>query len=225
MIENCGSDQVIASSVANRIVSLALQAEKPLAVALTGGSLGIAVLSELAKLQVPSEKLRFVFGDERFVGLADPDRNEAQGLAAWPGLADSDWLRFPAPDGFDLLSAREAFEASLDGWLGNEQFDLVILGMGPDGHVASLFPERERVGNLVIAEPDSPKPPSQRLSLSYRALNNSRRVWFLVSGSAKAEAAACSYHQRCELPAASVRGTETIWFVDDVVAQAISAAS
>jgi 6-phosphogluconolactonase len=223
MIENCASEASIASTVAKRIAEMAANSRTPIRVALTGGTLGIAVLAQLGNQNIVSGQLRLVFGDERFVSLTDPDRNEAQGLAVWPGLSASDWLRFPEPGELDLESARGEFEATFREWLGDDSFDLVILGMGPDGHVASLFPNRDRPGKLVIAEPDSPKPPAQRLSLSYEVLGNSERVWFLVAGAQKAAAAACSYLQSCELPAAKVRGRETIWFVDDAVAQAISA--
>jgi 6-phosphogluconolactonase len=223
MIENCANEAGIASTVAKRIAELAANSTAALRVALTGGTLGIAVLAELAKLNIASGHLRLVFGDERFVSLTDPERNEAQGLAVWPELAASDWLRFPEPGELDLEAARGKFEAGFRDWFGEGSFDLVILGMGPDGHVASLFPDRARVGALVIAEPESPKPPKMRLSLSYQALNNSDRVWFVVAGTQKAAAAACSYFQTCELPAAKVRGRESIWFVDNAVAQEISA--
>jgi 6-phosphogluconolactonase len=218
MIVNCVDASSIAPVVARRL--LELEGEGPLRVALTGGTLGIEVIAELGKMSFPVGKFRFVFGDERFVPRYHPDRNEAQGLAVWPEL-ESVLLRYPEVAG-SLESARERFEAEFESWLDGCKFDLVILGMGPDGHVASLFPGAERSGALVIAEPESPKPPSQRLSLSYSALSNSERVWFVVSGAAKAEASACSYRSACDLPAARVRGTETVWFVDDVIAEAIS---
>jgi len=218
MIINCSDADSIAAEVAGRIREL--KADRPLRVALTGGTLGIAVIAELAKNPPAAESFKFVFGDERFVSLDDPERNEAQGLGVWPGLSAS-LLRYPDGIG-DLMAAREGFEAALGAWLEGEGLDLVILGMGPDGHVASLFPGANRPGNWVVAEPASPKPPARRLSLSYSALSSSRRVWFVISGSAKSAATACSYHQKCELPAARVRGEETLWFVDEAIAQAVA---
>lgn len=218
MITNCSSEDQIAKAVAREL--LAIEAAEPLRVALTGGTLGIAVIRELAKNPPEPGRFRFVFGDERFVALNDAHRNEFQALSSWPGLA-ADLLRYPEPSE-TLAEARASFEEKFEVWMGTDQFDLVILGMGPDGHVASLFPGHDRPGRLVVAEPDSPKPPSARLSLSYRALNNSRRIWFVVSGSAKVSASVCSYRENCDLPAARVRGFETRWFVDDVIARALS---
>lgn len=218
MIVNCVDSSSIAPEVAKRL--LALEGKTPLTVALTGGTLGIEVIAELGKAEVPAGKFRFVFGDERFVPRNHPDRNEAQGLVVWPELAHV-LLRYP--DSTESLeSAREQFEVEFETWIAGRKFDLVIMGMGPDGHVASLFPGAQRRGSLVIAEPDSPKPPSQRLSLSYSALNNAERVWFVVSGAPKADASACSYKAACDLPAAKVRGDETVWFVDNVIAEAMA---
>jgi 6-phosphogluconolactonase len=224
VIINCSDPAAIAPAVAAKL--LALTGEKPLRVALTGGTLGIAVIAELGKNPPSPGTISFVFGDERFVPLDHADRNEAQGLEVWPGLGET-LLRYPDVDvnadaDVALERARDKFSAILESWLDGQRFDVVILGMGPDGHVASLFPGVERVGDLVVAEPESPKPPSARLSLSYAAINGSSRVWFVVSGSAKATASACSYHQKCELPAARVRGEETLWFVDEAIAQAVA---
>jgi 6-phosphogluconolactonase len=87
--------------------------------------------------------------------------------------------------------------------------------MGPDGHVASLFPGAQHDFNWIVAESNSPKPPSMRLSFSYEALNRSSEVWFLVSGEAKADAVRCALSDSCDLPAGQVRGLEsTLWFMD-----------
>ncbi len=93
-----------------------------------------------------------------------------------------------------------------------------MLGVGPDGHVASLFPGHpavERRHRIAVAVHDSPKPPPERVSLTFEALERARSVWFLVSGEAKADAVASAMSAGSDLPAARVRGQEdTVWFLD-----------
>ena len=200
--------------------------EKPRAhVLLTGGTLGIELLKELAKLDLPWAKIWLMFSDERFVSQDHPDRNEQQGVDAWPELAQH-LKRYPNPDQ-DLLQAAQELETALSSEFGQvvgaePVFDISILGMGPDAHVASLFPGHDRTGEWVIAEPDSPKPPQQRLSLSYKALNRAERVWFLAAGTSKVWAVQQSLRADSGLPAAMVRGiSETRWFLDQELTDAL----
>jgi 6-phosphogluconolactonase len=98
-------------------------------------------------------------------------------------------------------------------------FDICLLGMGPDGHVASLFPEHPSsyAEGEVIAVRASPKPPPERLSLTLPVINRSREVWFLVSGSDKAAAAKMALMGAgpVQVPAAGVAGAErTLWLMD-----------
>jgi 6-phosphogluconolactonase len=99
-------------------------------------------------------------------------------------------------------------------------FDVLMLGVGPDGHVASLFPGHPALDTrdaIAVGVRNSPKPPPERVSLTFEALNHARSVWFLVCGDAKADAVArarggADVH---EVPAAGVSGEdETIWFLD-----------
>lgn len=211
----------IASAVASRLAALIQQDSSKKLVALTGGTLGIEVIREFAKYDNGNLPVRFIFGDERFVALSHADRNEHQGLTAWPGL-DKYLFRYPDSDQ-ELEFAAKNFEASITAELGeNPVFDLTILGMGPDGHIASLFPGHDSPGDLVVAEPNSPKPPAQRISLSYQALNQSRQVWFIASGEGKAEAVRCAKSYDCELPVAKVKGLDkTLWFVDQELSRAL----
>ena len=76
---------------------------------------------------------------------------------------------------------------------GAGEFDVVMLGVGPDGHVASLFPGFPQLDvddDIAVAVTGSPKPPPVRISLTFPALNRTRQVWFLVSGDGKADAVA-----------------------------------
>lgn len=194
-------------------------------VLLTGGSLGIELLRELAQEHLDISGIDFFFGDERYVELNHPDRNEAQGIAAWPNLTTS-LKRFPANDS-DLTLAAARISSDFEAVFGpladiSPVFDLVILGMGPDGHVASLFPGHDYPKTWVVAEPNSPKPPSERLSFSYQALNRATEVWFLVSGSSKSNAVRCAKESDCDLPVAKVHGlSETLWFMDQELRRAL----
>ncbi len=194
---------------------------------LTGGTLGIKILADLRRQGLELSKLQVFFGDERFVSLDHSDRNEHQGLSAWPELASANLHRFPAAER-PLDSAAAEFDAEVTQLLGpiNQEtaiFDVVILGMGPDGHVASLFPGRKHENRWIVAEHDSPKPPAERLSFSYQALNRARVVVFLASGSAKAQVASCAIRDLdCDLPAAKVKGIElTRWYLDQEISRAL----
>ena len=201
---------------------------KPVAnIVLTGGSLGIALIGELAKLNLDLTKLRFMFGDERFVALDHEDRNEHQGISLFPELANKSLLRYPAANS-DLLTGQSLMNKAMTISYGSaeetsEVFDLVILGLGPDGHVASLFPGHQSNGEWIMAEGASPKPPSERLSLSYAALNRANQVWFLASGAQKASVVGAALNDAdCELPLAQVTGLQsTRWYLDRELSDAL----
>lgn len=192
---------------------------------LTGGTLGIQLLQSLSELDLDLKNVTFYFGDERFVGLTDPDRNEAQGLAVWPHLANN-LHRYPDTS-MNLDQAQVLFNTQIEQDLGplhgpGAVFDICILGMGPDGHVASLFPGAVHEPSWIVSEHGSPKPPSERLSFSYEALNRSDEVWFLVSGESKAQAVGCALSGGCDLPVAKVKGvTATLWFMDQELRRAL----
>lgn len=192
-------------------------------VLLTGGSLGIEFVTALGLSQLDLTGVTFVFGDERFVPLTHEDRNEHQAIERFPAL-EGQLLRYPDASG-DLAGARSQFSAQVEDLLGplespTRKIDLTILGMGPDGHVAILFPERGHEASWIVMESDSPKPPSQRLSFSYEGLNSSRRIWLLVSGKGKADA--LRDVEKGMLPAARVSGTiQTRWYLDREISDAL----
>ena len=101
----------------------------------------------------------------------------------------------------------------------------LILGMGPDGHIASLFPGHAipATGVSVIAEHNSPKPPPQRLTFTYEAINNSGEIWFVVAGADKAEAVSVAFSDApTRLPVGRVHAiNKTVWFVDEAAAAGI----
>ena len=200
-------------------------ATKPEAtVAITGGSVGIATLAEIAASPRAAEfdfnRVNFWWGDERFVASDHADRNAVQArnaLFSKINIDESKLHEFPSSDnGLELDAAAAQFAEYVA--VQNPHFDLVFLGMGPDGHINSLFPGKPApaAGALVIAEHDSPKPPPQRLSFTYEAMNNADEIWFTVAGGDKAEAVSVAFgDEPTSLPVGRVHGKlKTVWFVD-----------
>lgn len=203
-------------------------------VALTGGTMGSAVVAALADHPahdaVDWSLVHFWWGDERYLPAGDADRNDTQNDEA--GLRDlthgSDRVhRVPGPDEVD--SAEEAarrYEEALREH-GSQSFDIVLLGVGPDGHIASLFPGHPQQGaaeTIAVAVHDSPKPPPTRVTLTAECLSRSREVWFIVSGADKAEAVAkgVAGAPAAESSTGLVRGMDrTLWLVDEAAAGAV----
>lgn len=201
-------------------------------VVVTGGSLGIATLVAVAQnpanLAVNWSAVHFWWGDERFVAADSADRNAVQAEPLFAALdslgleranvhmigdSDSYASAEDAATAYTQLLAEESSEGAV-----NPVFDVLMLGMGPDSHVASLFPNHTRSDKLgAIAVHDSPKPPPHRVSLTMSTINTAREVWLLVSGAEKAPALAAAQHEVNELavPASAVQGTEaTRWLID-----------
>ena len=199
------------------------KSKSELTVLLTGGTLGIEFIAALGEASVDLTNIHFIFGDERYVPRDHADRNEHQALVAFPGL-QSNLIRYPEASE-KLEDAKQRFSFELESLFGpiespSRQIDLTILGMGPDGHIASLFPGVKHEDEWIVSEANSPKPPSERLSFSYQALNNSERVWFLVAGAGKADALRSVYAG--QLPASKVQGlSETRWYLDKEISDAL----
>ena len=199
-------------------------------VALTGGSMGAAVLADVAaspaKDSVDWSRVHFWWGDERWLPRGDAERNETQSRAALlDGLGAGVIHAFAASDdGIELDAAAVAYAQELadnapEG-AAYPVFDVTFLGVGPDGHIASLFPSlagiREREAS-VISVRNSPKPPPERLSLTLPVINASDRVWLVLAGADKASALGLTLAGASldEVPAAGVEGREaTVFFVD-----------
>jgi 6-phosphogluconolactonase len=201
-------------------------------IALTGGTVGILTLEVLDKIiseqKLDISRVHFWWGDERFVESNSADRNFNQAKNVMPNLLGTDSKMvhaFPSSDhGMELETARTAFSAQMIEVFGDSDpaMDLTILGMGPDGHVASLFPGMSQDGDLVIAVDNSPKPPPQRLSFSMELISRSEKILFVIAGLDKAEAVE-SVHKNpeCDLPAAKVEAQgETLWIIDEAAGAA-----
>ncbi len=227
IIRSFSKDQLAAKAAEELAVvaAWAIQERGHFNLVLTGGGLGIELVSALKAQTIEWNKTSVIFSDERFVSLDSPDRNEFQALTAWHGIRNSDFMMYPNSD-LDLSDAADQMSKILEkrhGILNSSSaaFDLVVLGMGPDGHVASLFPNRKHQENWVVAETHSPKPPAERLSLSYGALNRTRKLWFLAAGAEKADAVRNAMKSD-DLPAGRVRGQqETVWWLDQILSDAL----
>ena len=218
--------EALTARLTARIAELQRDSRVP-QVGLTGGRIADRAYARLAAegrdAAADWSRVDLWWGDERFVPATDDDRNAKQALdvlkPALP-LDDSRIHPMPASDaGLGLDEAAAAYDTELAG----TRFDICLLGMGPDGHVASLFPEHPSsyADGRVIGVRNSPKPPPDRISLTLEVINASSEVWFLVSGEDKAAAAAMALQRTgpVQVPAAGVSGRErTIWLIDRAAA-------
>ena len=223
----------VAGELLGRLVS-AQRAGRVPQVALTGGSIADAVHREVARLApgagVDWSRVVVWWGDERYVEAGSPDRNAGQARAAFldaVGLDPAHVHEMPPASGDGSVDeAATAYAATLREH-GSGEFEVVMLGVGPDGHVASLFPGHPALDvddRVAVGLSDSPKPPPERISLTFAALNRSRAVWFLVSGAEKASAvaAALAGADVHAIPACGVAGRlETVWFLDRAAASEV----
>lgn len=222
----------VADSAVALLNELASERER-LDVCLTGGSVGIGVLAAIAQhpgaASLPLAKLHWWWGDERFVESTSDDRNELQARSALLDVLDipaANIHELPASD--SGLSIGEAAVAATAELTEADPFVLTFLGVGPDAHIASLFPGHpgSRMSeNGVIPVEGSPKPPAERLSLTFSALNASERIWLVVAGADKADAvaAALAGFSPETAPVSAVAGTkETLLFADASAASRIA---
>lgn len=195
-------------------------------IGLTGGGIAEAVHRELARLspgfEVDWSRVVVWWGDERFVARDSDDRNAR---AARVELLDPVGARLvhempSTEDAADVDAAAASYSETMHEH-GSGGFEVLMLGVGPDGHVASLFPGHPALDvddRVAVGVTGSPKPPPERVSLTFAALNRARAVWFLVSGDQKADAVAAALSPEGdlhEIPARGVAGREeTIWFLD-----------
>lgn len=216
----------VAGELLNRIADAQAAGHVP-HICLTGGTIAETIHREVARLAPESGvdwgAVEFWFGDERFVAPDSPDRNAGQAKAAFldaVGVPDHRVHQMASTaDATNVDEGAAAYAAEIRG-SGAGRFDVMMLGIGPDGHIASLFPgfpQLDATDAIAVGVTGSPKPPPERISLTFEALRHSASVWFLVSGEGKAAAVASALdgadpHQT---PAAGVQGQEeTIWFLD-----------
>lgn len=205
---------------------------------LTGGSILEQLLRAVRDLpdrdSVDWRRVHVWWGDERYVAADSPERNDTAAFTALLDVLPYDPARIhrmPAADSefADVDAAAHSYAQALAA-AGHPcdvpRFDAVLLGVGPDGHCASLFPHHPGVYEdslSVIGVRESPKPPPTRISLTFRALNAAAQIWFVAAGPGKADAVARAHasRDRTLVPAAGPRGQQqTLWLIDrDAAAQ------
>ncbi|MEU9212154.1 6-phosphogluconolactonase [Streptomyces sp. NPDC048415] len=235
--------ELMAQAAAARLITKIVDAQASrgyASVVLTGGRNGNGLLTALAAAPARDAidwgRLDLWWGDERYLPGGDPDRNDTQARAALLDSVPLDPARvhpMPASDGpygADVDAAAEAYAAELAKAAGPENhgsvptFDVLMLGVGPDAHVASLFPELPAVRETertVVGVHGAPKPPPTRISLTLPAIRSAREVWLLAAGEDKAQAAAIALSGAGEIqaPAAGAYGrSRTLWLLDAAAA-------
>lgn len=211
-------------------ITAAVVARGQALIVLTGGGNGIGLLRYLATQQIDWSGVHLFWGDDRYVPEADDERNEKQtreALLDHISIPSSQVHPMAASDGefgADIEAAALAYEQLLAAYAApgepTPDFDVHLLGMGPEGHINSLFPDTEAVREttrMVVAVQDSPKPPPQRITLTLPAIQRSREVWLMVSGAGKAEAVAAAIGgaDPVDWPAAGAVGRDTTLFLLD----------
>ena len=180
------------------------------------------------KDQIDWAKVDVFFGDERFVPHDHEQSNYLQAYESLlKNLADTDVTVYTMPtEGLSAEEAATAYEKTLQDYFSsnNTTFDLVYLGIGPDGHTASLFPNHDLVtqesNSLVQVLHDSPKPPATRLTLSYKSINAAKDIIVLAAGKNKREAMEGLLDQSVAIKDLPVKGVQAVnghvqWLVDE----------
>ena len=215
----------VAGELLNRIADAQAAGRVP-HIGLTGGTIADAVHRQVARMSAGSGvdwgAVHFWFGDERFLPADSPDRNAGQARGAFlDAVGASRVHEVPAADQAPDAETAAASYSDVVRAEGEGAFDVLMLGIGPDGHVASLFPGHPALDvtdAIAVAVHDSPKPPPDRVTLTFEALDRAHAVWFLASGEAKADAVARTLADDgsvAETPARGVRGlVETTFFLD-----------
>lgn len=229
--------QLLAQEAAEIFVKLSIQAIKQrgiFTVVLSGGNtprvLFETLASSLFSSRVEWPKVHFFWGDERLVPPNDPNSN--YNLAKETLLAP---LHIPEENIFRILGEKVGSEAAanyrsvLKQYFKSNEFpcfDLVYLGLGIDGHTASLFPDTKAIQetNLAVVENYIPKLDSFRVTLTFPVFNNARNVVFLVSGSEKAKVVASVLEEKDsleKLPSQLIKPVEgtLTWMLDSTAAQ------
>ena len=211
-------DEVVAQTLQN--IADGLVAKSRFDLALTGGTIGLAISSKLVesfnKAATKYESLHIWFSDERYVAAASEDRNA---LPFHQKLTNQDISIHEVLASDNSKSATEAF-LDYEDQLAQVSLDLVILGVGPDGHVASIFPSASNIDDMrkVFLIEDSPKPPSTRVSFTMATINSSENVWLVASGESKANAVSKILEGDTSIPASYVRGSRHTRLIIDTEA-------
>jgi 6-phosphogluconolactonase len=234
---------VLAAAVAARLITKLVDLQSAGGtpkIVLTGGGTGTAVLEQIratvARDAVDWGRVEFYWGDERFLAPGDPERNETQAREALLDHVPVDPAKvFPmgADEGTGPAGAEAAAQAYADVLARAARpedhgpvptFDVLMLGMGGEGHTASVFPHSPAVYETersVVAVHGCPKPPPTRVSLTLPAIRRAAEVWIMTTGEAKAAAVAMGLGGAGEvaIPVAGAQGRRrTRWLLDRAAA-------
>lgn len=236
---------LLAQTAAARLITRLVDAQAArgsASMVVTGGSIGIAVLAALAdspaRDAVDWRRVDVWWGDERFLASGDADRNQTQAQSALLDRLPLDPARVHAMaasdgiDGPDVEAAAERYADELAqvaaatgaGRTSVPSFDVLLLGVGPDAHVASLFPEHAAVHEqerTVVGVRGAPKPPPTRITLTLPTICTAEEVWLIVAGTDKAQAVGLSLRGPgpIQAPAGAVSGRRaTLWLLDRAAA-------
>ena len=187
--------------------------------ALTGGTLGLAISKSLVEVLNQNSSdfagLHIWWSDERFVAGDSDERN----ALPFHGKLINENVSVHEVIASDAGSAADA-ATDYETQLTNVNLDLVVLGLGPDGHVASIFPGRADLDNLnrVFLIEDSPKPPAVRISFTMATINSADKVWIVATGEGKADAVTKIIEADLSIPASYVRGSRHTRLIVDTEA-------
>ena len=194
--------------------------------AISGGAITTSLLPSLLPFvgEVDWSRVRVWLVDERYVPAGDEDRNDDQ---AWEGFFHAasgvEFVRMPtsdvsAPGAGSLDDATAAFAQTWYEHMGQRSFDIALIGMGPDGHICSLFPGHVDMDEAspILAIRNSPKPPPQRITVSMPVMRACGEVWLTTAGSAKADALGRAFAgaSPLDIPVAGVLAPTTRVYVD-----------
>lgn len=200
-----------------RLAAEAIRARGAFSIVLAGGSTPREIYQRLCSIETDWSAWSIFLGDERCLPPAHPDRNSTMAQQAWLDhvpLAANRVHLIPVE-----LGAEAAASQYCETLAGTGEFDLVLLGLGQDGHTASLFPGQEWGSDAVIPVHDAPKPPADRVSLSAGRLSMARHVWFMVTGEDKS-AAVQAWRSGALLPAAAIKPENGVdIFIEKMAAQ------
>ena len=202
--------------------------------AISGGAITTSLLPSLLPHvnQIDWSRVRVWLVDERYVPAGDVDRNDDQ---AWEGFfraaAGVEFVRMPtsdesAPGAGSLDEATAAFANTWRELMGERSFDIALIGMGPDGHICSLFPARVDMDEAspILAIRNSPKPPPERITVSMPIMRACGEVWLTTAGSAKADALGRAFAgaSPLDIPVAGILAPTTRVYLDKAAAASIA---
>ena len=236
IVEKYADSAALVAAAGDRLVAAitdAIEKQGKAQIVLTGGGTGIGLLKRVGERgeKIDWSNVHLYWGDDRFVPEDDDERNYKQAKEALldhvyiPAANVHPMSASGAAFGDDLDAAARDYEqvlsANADDGQPAPDFDVHLLGMGPEGHINSLFPDTAAVretSELVLGVEDSPKPPPRRITLTLPAIQRSREVWLVVSGAGKADAVAAAIGgaKPVDVPAAGAVGRDaTVWLLDE----------